>query len=150
VRAGGQESRGGDATALMISKVLQTRSARYLIRSTFVRFSRLSLMPLVHSHLPAKMASLGFHRVDNMPHQYKLAAIASSLASKIVYAEGVNFVKSQPAENLSMIAMRWIEVEKEMDDLADTIDGSGMDEEVRERLKDLVKRGGVRTSLNIF
>ncbi|GMI37024.1 hypothetical protein TrRE_jg3318 [Triparma retinervis] len=108
------------------------------------------LMPLVREHLPARMAEIGFERIDNMPPQYRLAAIASSLASKIVYAEGVNFVKSQPTENLSTIAMRYIEVEKEMEDLAGEIDESGMDEVTREKLKDLVKRGGVRTSLNIF
>ena len=108
------------------------------------------LMPLVRGHLPAKLAELGFDRVENMPYQYRLAAIASSLASKIVYAEGVNFVKSQPSVNLSNIAMRYIEVEKEMEELAGRIEGSGMDEGTREKLKDLVKRGGVRTSLNIF
>ena len=110
------------------------------------------LMGLVRDHLPKKMVDMAFDRCeDNLPKSYLLAAIASSLASKMVYQEGVNFVKSQPKDNLSKLALKYIQVEKEIYSLAAALDGAeGMDEEQRVRIKDLVHRGGVRTSLNIF
>jgi glutamate dehydrogenase len=109
------------------------------------------LMGLVKTHLPKKMADMAFDRCkDNLPHQYLLAAIASSLASKMVYQEGVNFVKSQPKENLSKLALKYIQVEKEIYELEAALAAGDMSDEQRARVMDLVHRGGVRTSLNIF
>jgi glutamate dehydrogenase len=110
-----------------------------------------SLMGLVRNHLPAKMADMAFDRCkENLPRAYLFAAIASSLASKMVYQEGVNFVKSQPPENLSELALKYIRVEKEVYELERAIDSGVMTEEQKKQIADLVHRGGVRTSLNIF
>ncbi|GMH98403.1 hypothetical protein TrST_g1809 [Triparma strigata] len=110
------------------------------------------LLGLVKTHLPKKMATMAFDRLKtNVPEQYLIAAIASSLASKIVYAEGVNFVKSQPPENLSALALKYLEAEKEVALLENALSGaSGLDEGVKEEVLDLLKRGGVRSKLNVF
>jgi len=110
------------------------------------------LLDLVKTHLPAKMADMAFDRLrTNVPEQYLIAAIASSLASKIVYAEGVNFVKSQPPENLSALALKYLEAEKEIASLEKALDGAkGLKGDVKEEVLDLLKRGGVRSKLNVF
>ena len=98
------------------------------------------------------MADMAFDRLrTNVPEQYLIAAIASSLASKIVYAEGVNFVKSQPPENLSALALKYLEAEKEIASLEKALDGAkGLKGDVKEEVLDLLKRGGVRSKLNVF
>jgi len=110
------------------------------------------LMGLVRNHLPKKMADMAFDRCkENLPKQYLIAAIASSLASKMVYQEGINFVKSQPKKNLSKLALKYMQVEKEVYALEQALEGAeGLGEGQKERIMDLVRRGGVRTALNIF
>ena len=110
-----------------------------------------SMLPLIGQHLPAKMSEMAYDRIsDNVPYQYQLAAISSSLASKIVYAEGVNFIKSQPKSNLSMLALKYIEAEKEVNRLGEALEGANLEDDVKDQVKDLIKRGGVRTTLNVF
>ena len=49
-----------------------------------------SFLPLVRSHLPKTIGDIAFDRIlDRVPPAYITSAIASSLASKIVYNEGV-------------------------------------------------------------
>lgn len=51
------------------------------------------LMPLFYNHLPKTLAELGFDRVNQkVPEQYIKNAIASSLASKLVYKGKVNCI----------------------------------------------------------
>ena len=113
---------------------------------------RSKLVSLFRDHLPAKMAAMAEDRLEsNVPPQYLVAAIASSLASKIVYSEGVNFVRSQPPENLSKIALRFIEAEAEVADLERSLEGAqGMDEADKEKALGLIRKGGVRSLLDIF
>mmetsp|Transcript_22373 Transcript_22373/g.44680 ORF Transcript_22373/g.44680 Transcript_22373/m.44680 type:complete len:1066 (+) Transcript_22373:35-3232(+) len=113
---------------------------------------RSKLLGLVKNHLPKKMAEMAFDRLEtNVPPQYLVAAIASSLASKIVYSEGVNFVKSQPPENLSKIALRFIEAEVEVASLEKSLGGAqGMDSADKDKAIDLIRRGGVRSLLDVF
>ena len=110
------------------------------------------LTPLIKNHLPKIMAEMGFHRLhENVPKQYILAAIASSLASKIVYTEGINFVRAQPPENLADLALKYIAKEREIALLEKTLEQvKDIDEESKAVIMDLIHRGGVRTSLNIF
>jgi len=108
-------------------------------------------MPLVRNHLPKTMADLAFDRLhDRVPAAYIRSAIASSLASKIVYSEGVNFVRSQPEATLSSIAIKYIEMEKEINVLMTGLEGTDMNKEQKEKIMGLLKKGGVRTGLGIF
>uniref|UniRef100_A0A7R9WHY9 Glutamate/phenylalanine/leucine/valine/L-tryptophan dehydrogenase C-terminal domain-containing protein n=1 Tax=Pseudictyota dubia TaxID=2749911 RepID=A0A7R9WHY9_9STRA len=110
-----------------------------------------ALLPLFRAHLPKTMADLAFHRVhDRVPPQYIKNAIASCLASKMVYKEGTKFIESQPRENLAKVALKYIEKEKEVAQLREVLAETEMPEEEKERIMELLDAGGARTALNIF
>jgi len=110
-----------------------------------------AFLPLVRNHLPKTMADIAFDRItERVPPAYVTSAIASSLASKIVYNEGVNFVKSQPKSQLAELAIKYIEMEKEINGVLEELEGVHMDEDKKRKVIDLIKRGGVRTGLGIF
>jgi len=61
--------------------------------STMSKGDQEELMPLFYNHLPKTLAELGFDRVyQKVPEQYIKNAIASSLASKLVYKGKVNCI----------------------------------------------------------
>ena len=103
------------------------------------------------SHMPTKIADMAWDRLlTNVPRQYIIAGIASTLASKIVYSEGVNFVRSQPADDLAKIALRYIAKEKEVALLEKSLEAvEGMDEDEKAQILEILKKGGVRTSLTL-
>jgi len=50
---------------------------------------KMDFMPLVKAHLPKALADMSFDRItERVPEQYIKNAMASSLASKLVYKEG--------------------------------------------------------------
>lgn len=60
------------------------------------------LLPLFRDHLPQTLANLSFDRhAERVPEQYIKNAIASCLASKMVYKEGTKFIDSHPKEKLA-------------------------------------------------
>jgi glutamate dehydrogenase len=74
-----------------------------------------SLLPLFRSHLPKTMADLGFDQVhQRVPKQYVKNAIASCLASKLVYKEGTMFISSLPRSHLARVALKYLDKEKEV------------------------------------
>lgn len=76
---------------------------------------RQSLLPLFRAHLPPTMADIAFDRlIQNVPDQYAKNAIASCLASKLVYKEGTKYIDSLPEKTLVSIALKYVEKEKEV------------------------------------
>ena len=60
------------------------------------------MFPLVIDNLPKKLAEVAGDRVrTRFPVQYQRNAIASTLASRLVYSEGIHFVESQPDEKMA-------------------------------------------------
>lgn len=110
------------------------------------------LLPLVRRHLPAALAELAFDRIkERMPAQYLRNAMASCLASHIVYTEGVPFIESQPEDRLSGMAFEYIRSERQVEALAAAVAADpSLDAAQRERVVELLRRGGVRTSLGVF
>lgn len=115
------------------------------------------LMPLIKESLPKKLADVAWSRVPtHYPVQYQRNAIASALASKLVYQEGIHLVETQPSESVAARAFLYYrehrEVEKLTLELQEALGKSsnGLSEETRSKVVDLVKRGGARTSLDIF
>ena len=107
------------------------------------------LLPLFRDHLPATIVQMGFDdRVhDQVPAQYIKNAISSCLASKIVYKEGTKFIEGLPQDQLSATALRYIDKEQEVTRLLDTIEASDMDIVEKERIWQLLAKGGTRTAL---
>jgi glutamate dehydrogenase len=104
------------------------------------------------AHLPPTISRIAFdERVKtNVPEQYIKNAIASCLASKLVYKEGSRFVDSQPRSNLAKIAFNYIVKEKEVAILRESLTNVEMDETQKQEILRLLEDGGVRTALQIF
>jgi len=100
------------------------------------------------SHLPKTLADLSFDNVrERVPIQYIRNAIASCLASKMVYKEGTRFINSLPKGMIAEMAMKYIEKEKEVEKLMKVLEEVDMDKKEKRELLDLLERGGVRTAL---
>ena len=110
-----------------------------------------SLLPLFRAHLPKTLAELSFDRVhDRVPEQYIKNAIASCMASNLVYKEGSRFVDSQPSEALANVALKYVAKEKEVAALKEALEDVKMPEKEKKAIIDLLDAGGARTALSIF
>jgi len=111
---------------------------------------REELLPLFREHLPETIASIAFEDVHNrVPEQYVKNAIASCLASKLVYKEGCNFIDSLPKKNLARVALKYISKEKEVATLKSALIESDMDDAERNAILQILESGGVLTSLKM-
>ena len=109
------------------------------------------LLPLFRAHLPKTLADLSFDRVhDRVPAQYIKNAISSCLASKLVYKEGTKFVAAQPPSKLADVALKYLEKEKEIAVLLQSLNASDMPEAEKKRALHLLESGGARTALQTF
>ena len=60
------------------------------------------LFPLVISNLPKKLQEVAGDRVaSRFPVQYQRNSMASTLASRLVYSEGIHFVETQPEDRIA-------------------------------------------------
>jgi glutamate dehydrogenase len=112
---------------------------------------REQLLPLFRAHLPKTMADLSFDEVHNrVPAQYIKNAIASCLASKMVYKEGTKFIEAQPKQKLAETALRYIRKEKEILALMGSLEQADhLTEEEKTKILQLLEAGGARTALNL-
>ena len=93
---------------------------------------------------------MSFERAaDKVPRQYIRNAIASSIASKIVYREGTIFVESQPKERLAELALDYISKEKEIVILKEVLRNTDMPETEKQNIIDLLEIGGVSAALKL-
>jgi glutamate dehydrogenase len=112
------------------------------------------LSPLIRETLPKKLADVAGDRiVSRFPVQYQRNAIASTLASKIVYNEGIHFIESQPVEKIAERAFQYYREEQKLNEVINDVEKltfpAGKEHE-KKQVVDLLKRGGVRTSINVF
>jgi len=106
------------------------------------------LLPLFRAHLPKTLADLSFEQVrQRVPDQYIKNAIASCLASKMVYKEGTKFIEAQTPDKLAAIALKYIEKEREVAALMEGLADVDMPAEEKERIIQLLDAGGARTAL---
>ncbi len=98
------------------------------------------------AHLPAKVAGIAFDRV---PLQYIKNATASSVASKLVYKEGTQFVQSLflSPNSLTATALNYLVKEKEIRLLQNILVEANMPESEKHKILELLEAGGARTLL---
>lgn len=113
------------------------------------------LLPLVGENLPKKLRELAWDRVlaGRLPVQYTRNAIASTLASKLVYAEGIHLVETQPLDRLADRMIQYYREDSKLSRLIEEMDRDGLQKlpaEKKELVKTLLRKGGTRASLNIF
>lgn len=112
---------------------------------------RESLLPLFRAHLPKTLADLSFDQVHSrVPEAYIKNAIASCLASKLVYKEGTKFIDSLPPKDLARIALTYVQKENEIAKLIEKLDAAEMPGEEKEKIIKLLEAGGARTALSAF
>jgi glutamate dehydrogenase len=112
---------------------------------------RKALLPLFRAHLPKTLADMSFEHVhERVPAQYIKNAISSCMASKLVYKEGTKFIAAQPPEKLAQIALKYMEKEKEIAVLVESLEGSNLSEEEKMRIVGLLEAGGARTALQVY
>ena len=109
------------------------------------------LLPLFRDHLPNTISDLAFHEVHSkVPRQYIRNAIASCLASKLVYKEGCAYIQSLNQENLASLAIKYISKEREMGVLKKALEGcNDMAEAERLAIIQILEAGGTRTALDL-
>jgi len=111
------------------------------------------LLPLIKENLPKKLAEVAGDRItERLPVQYMRNAIASTLASKLVYQEGIHLIETQPTEKIAERAFLYFRADQKMRHLAEEVQKlsePGLQEH-KPLIVDILKRGGARTSLSIF
>ena len=111
------------------------------------------LVPLIREGLPKKMLDVAGDRISaNFPVQYQRNAIASALASKLVYKEGVHLVEQQPVEKIADRAFQYYRQEIKIQKLIGDIQANNgpVSADNKAVIVDILKKGGARASLDIF
>ena len=150
------ENYGGEGGLPQLSKVVSgavnaATDALVVALEKFSEEDKDKLLPLFRAHLPKTMADLSFDNVhERVPAQYITNAIASCLASKLVYKEGTKFVETLPNDKLADVALRYLEAEHEVSLLKDSLESADMPAREKEAILKLLDAGGARTSLGVF
>jgi glutamate dehydrogenase len=111
------------------------------------------LLPLFSKeHLPKKLSEVAGDRVNQrIPVDYLRNAFASSLASKLLYKEGINFLEAQPKERLMELAMRYYREEKRVHQLLQELQAvKDLPEAAKQQAIELLAQGGVRSALGVY
>merc|ERR1711972_1163400 len=103
---------------------------------------------LVAESLPQKLVDVAGERlVHDLPLAYVKAMIASSLASKMVYAEGVDFVDSLNEKVLADTACSYLKQTDAIRDLISEVENSQL--ENKDQLLAILKHSGTRSALEL-
>ena len=82
---------------------------------------------------------------ERLPWEYQKSTIVKSLASRLVYREGLAFVENMPSnERLARFALAYLEQEQRVRSLADAVAASG--EPFATEVQELLLQGGVRVA----
>jgi glutamate dehydrogenase len=110
-----------------------------------------SLMYLVEGHLPETLNQVAGARVaTRVPPEYVKRTIASVLACKVVYQEGVTFVEQHTDAHLAPLAFDYLKAETEVRGVLRALDGLewGADAAAGAAARQIVKDGGIRSYLS--
>jgi len=77
-------------------------------------------------------------------------SFASSLASKIVYREGIHFIESKPVDRLAERAIVYHREERRVRALLDDLQKSSLPQAQKDVTMELIRRGGVRAALGVY
>lgn len=97
---------------------------------------------LVKKHLPPVLQELGPQRLQKLPRAYADGIVAASLATKLVYREGLNYLDGLAEDAVAELAERYVRAEFETERLAEQVLGSALLD--RDRIAMLLRRGGPR------
>ena len=107
-------------------------------------------MPLlVREHMPESLTRLAGDRVsERVPMAYIQNILACTLASKLVYREGSEWVQAMPSDSLAETAMGYLQAEAKVAELMAQLDESAdLDSSAKAQLTQLLEYGGARAQL---
>jgi len=104
------------------------------------------LWPAVSAQLPPALAASEHapKLPSRLPLEYQKSTIAKSLASRLVYREGLHFVENLPDERLPTFALAYLEEEEKVEALAEAVAASG--HAYAPQVERLLLKGGVRVA----
>ena len=107
---------------------------------------RAMLLRQAKAHLPAKLLELGLdHLEERIPEAYLRNVIGKSLASHIVYKEGLEFISYVSDDTLGDVTLRYLAEEDSIEALVREVEASGMEHAAK--IKALLLKGGVRAAV---
>lgn len=105
---------------------------------------------LAPEHLPPTLAMYAIDRIHRLPQGYVAAAVASFVASRLVYSEGINFCETLPKERLAQIALDFVDAQRRTEQAVSAVkSATGLDDAHRDAIIRLLNRGGARASLDL-
>jgi len=124
--------------------ILRTKEAIRAALPTLDPAAHALLDSLVQEHLPE---SLRAHqdRIPRLPEAYRDGIIAASLATRLVYREGIDFLAHLPEGQLAPLAVAYLTQEREAARLAEQVAASDLVD--RDRIAALLLAGGARGGL---
>jgi len=135
--------------------VLSTRLSRVIIRATDAieaalpglgERDRALCEALVAEHLPAILMERAASRLHTaLPPAYLLSLMAATLATKIVYREGLDYLDKLDAEATAGLAIRYLRQEQETARLLAEVESSSLPD--RERIAEILRTAGSRAGL---
>lgn len=127
-----------------ISKVIE-RSAR-AIAGVAERLPSSTLQKLIGAYLPATLVQkVGEAGLLQLPEQYTIHLIAASIASKIVYREGLSYFESMHRRDVADYALRYLEKEAITATFVAEVLGSTLAN--KERIAHLLNHGATRIAM---
>jgi len=104
------------------------------------------LWPIVSAELPPALAA-SEHKANlpkRLPWEYQKSTIVKSLASRLVYREGLTFVETMSDSRLPVFALSYLEQEQRVQALADEVASSGYS--FAPQVEALLLQAGVRVA----
>jgi glutamate dehydrogenase len=111
------------------------------------------LLPVIKANLPKKLGELGGDRIsERYPVQYQRNAIASGIAARLVYQEGVNLIEGQPQERLGDRAIEYYVSGRKLQAVLDKLENQhfGDNAKIKPQVLDILRKGGARTMVDGF
>ena len=103
---------------------------------------------LLREYVPDVLLELiGDNAIDQIPPTYSKQIIASVLASRIVYNEGIDYCRHMSDEDMARLALDYLRQEQDVSELINVIEASDLDQ--KERIITLLKVAGSGASLKI-
>jgi glutamate dehydrogenase len=100
----------------------------------------------VVEHLPRVLIEFAGERLwERLPVSYMRWLMAKSLAARIVYKEGLDFLEDMPMAAIADTSVRYLRQERETRSLKEEVVNSQLPH--RERIAALLDRGGTRAGL---
>ena len=124
--------------------ILRVADALSTVMDSYAKTNR--LWPLVSSQLPPALAHSEHadQLPERLPWEYQKSTIVKSLASRLVYREGLAFVEGMNDSRLPAFALAYREQENHIRGLADEVAASG--QKFAPEVQALLLQGGVRVA----